>query len=139
MSMERITVLGRFSGSAQEPSGEPPQTEPRGTSTSLEGGPFAAASYRNHVTYTSQATFSETGTIVFDDGAAELDIASASDGVIEPAAEEPLLRGSVVYRIVAGRGRLEGASGLITSNFVLDPASGRYEEGQVAILHVPER
>ena len=135
--MQQITITGLFSGSAEEPSGEPPQTDPQGTSTSLEGGPFGAASYRNHVTYTSQTSFSETGTIVYDDGAAELDIVSATDGVIGPAAEEPLLRGAVIYRIVAGRGRFEGASGLITSNFVLDPTKGEYEEGQVAFVFLP--
>jgi hypothetical protein len=105
--------------------------------TSLEGAPFTGASYRNHVTYTGPTTFSETGTIVFDDGEAELDVVSVSDGVLEPSAQEPQLRGAVYYRIAAGRGRLDGATGLITSNFVLDPTNGTYEEGQVALVDVP--
>ncbi len=135
--MQRIIISGRFSGTAEAPAGDPLQTDPQGTSTSLDGPDVSNASYRNHVTYTGPTTFAETGTIVFDDGDAELDIASVSDGVLEPSAEEPFLRGAVAYRITGGRGRFEGASGLITSNFVLDPTRGAFEEGQVAIVVLP--
>jgi hypothetical protein len=142
--MQRIEVAARFQGEAAPPSGDPPQTDPRATSVSVkastsDGTPFAVAgaSYSNHVTYSGESTFAETGTISFDDGAGELDIATVGDGTLGPSADASLLHGAVVYRIAGGRGRFEGASGLITSNFLLAPATGEFEERQVAVVFVP--
>jgi hypothetical protein len=42
-----------------------------------------------------------------------------------------------MYRIVEGRGTLAGATGLITSNFLLRPASGEFEERQATIVFLP--
>ena len=135
--MQRIMISGRFSGTAEAPAGEPAADRSAGDEHVPRRPGWRNASYRNHVTYTGPTTFAETGTIVFDDGDAELDIASVSDGVLEPSDEEPFLRGAVAYRITGGRGRFDGASGLITSNFVLDPTRGAFEEGQVAIAVLP--
>jgi hypothetical protein len=43
----------------------------------------------------------------------------------------------VSWRIEGGHGRFEGASGLITSNFVLRPSSGEVDERQVAVVFLP--
>jgi hypothetical protein len=43
----------------------------------------------------------------------------------------------VSWRIERGYGRFQGASGLITSNFVLRPSSGEVDERQVAVVFLP--
>jgi hypothetical protein len=133
-----------FEGEADAPSGEPPRTDPRASSVSLEavladGSPAGIdrASYENHAVFTSESTFAETGTIRYGDGDAELEIATLSDGTLAPCAEPDVLHGAAVYSINAGRGRFEGASGLITTNFLLWPAKGEFEERQVAVVFVP--
>jgi hypothetical protein len=142
--MERILVTGQFHGEAAAPSGEPPQTNPRATSVALTGTTadgsdvgIERASYQNHATHTGETTFSETGTLRLDDGSGEWDVVSVSDGTLGPSADPDVLHGAVVYKIVAGRGRFEGASGLVTSNFLLRPAAGEFDETQVAIVFLP--
>ena len=141
--MQRLTILAHLRGEADPPSGEPLQTHPRATSISVDAsaadGSDAAIrsiAYENHATFTGETTFTETGTItVGDDG--ELDIVSIGDGTLGPSADAELLHGTAMYRIVEGRGTLAGATGLITSNFLLRPASGEFEERQVAIVFLP--
>jgi hypothetical protein len=142
--MQRIVMTAHFRGEAAEPSGDPPSTDPRASSVSIDavaadGSPaqIERASYENHAVFTGEATFSETGTIVYGDGDAELDIATLSDGTLGPCAESDALHGAAVYRVTEGRGRFEGATGLITTNFLLWPARGEFEERQVAIVFVP--
>ena len=134
----------RFEGEADAPSGDPPQTDPRARSVSLEAvlgdGSHAGldrASYENHAVFTGESSFTETGTIRYDDGDGELEIATMSDGTLGPCAEPGVLHGAAVYRITAGGGRFAQASGLITTNFLLWPETGRFEERQAAIVFVP--
>jgi hypothetical protein len=140
--MQRISISAQFEGDAPEPSGTPPQTSPRATSRSLEavsadGSRFAVerASYANHATFTGESTFTETGTISFGDG--ELDVDTVGEGTLGPSAEPDVLHGAVIWRITEGRGRYAGASGLITSNFLLRPATGEFEERQTAVVFLP--
>jgi hypothetical protein len=142
--MQRIVMTTHFRGEAAEPSGAPPSTDPQASSVSLEAvtadGSDAGidrASYENHAVFTGESTFAETGTIRFGDGDGELEIATLSDGTLAPCAESGALHGAAVYSINAGRGRFEGASGLITTNFLLWPAKGEFEERQVAVVFVP--
>jgi hypothetical protein len=39
--------------------------------------------------------------------------------------------------VVEGRGRAAGATGLITSNLLLRPAAGEFEERWAAVLFLP--
>ena len=143
--MQRLTISTHLRGEAAEPAGEPPTTDPRAASVSIAAvaadGSVAAIerlSYENHVTFSGPSTFTETGTLSIDgDVGGELDIVTVGEGKINPAADTELLHGAVVYAIVEGRGRLAGATGLITSNFVLTPAKGEFEERQVAVVFVP--
>ncbi|HEX6695586.1 MAG TPA: hypothetical protein VF080_02290 [Solirubrobacteraceae bacterium] len=142
--MQRIVMTTHFVGEAEAPSGAPPQTDPRASSVSLEAvmadGSAAGidrASYENHAVFTSESTFAETGTISYDDGAGVLEIATQSDGTLGPSAEPDVLHGAAVYRITAGGGRFAQATGLVTTNFLLWPATGRFEERQAAIVFVP--
>ena len=72
-----------------------------------------------------------------DDGSGEWDVVSVSDGTLGPSADPDVLHGRGVHKIVAGRGRFEGASGLVTSNFLLRPAAGEFDATQVAIVFLP--
>jgi hypothetical protein len=135
-----VAITAQLHGTAAPPAGEPPQTDPRASSVAVSvetsgGAPFdvAGIAYANHAVFTGPTTFTETGTVRFgaDD---EIDIASASDGTLGPSADPDLLHGAVFYAVVEGRGRLAGATGLITSNFLLRPAAGEFEERWVAVL-----
>jgi hypothetical protein len=138
--MRQLTILTHFRGAAAEPSGEPPQTNPRAASVSVDVveddgsiGPIVRASYENHATFTGESTFAETGSVRYDDDG-ELQITTLSDGTLGPSAQPGVLHGAALYRIEAGSGRFTGASGLITSNFLLHPATGEFEERQVAVV-----
>jgi hypothetical protein len=142
--MDRIAISARLEGEAAEPSGEPPQTDPRATTVTIEavtadGSPagLERASYRNHVTFTGESTFTETGTISFGEGDGELDIVTVGEGTLGPSAEPGLLHGAVIWRITEGRGRFAGASGLITSNFLLRPETGKVEEWEHGVVFMP--
>jgi hypothetical protein len=142
--MDRIAISARFEGEAAEPSGDPPQTNPRATTVSIEavtadGSPLGIerASYRNQVTFTGESTFTETGTISFGEGDGELDIATIGEGTLGPSAAAGVLHGAVIWRIVGGRGRFEGAGGLITSNFLLRPETGKVEDWEQAVVFMP--
>jgi hypothetical protein len=137
-------VTTHFEGEADAPSGDPPQTDPRASSVAIEAvladGSDAGidrASYRNHAVFTTESTFAETGTISYDGGDGELEIATLSDGTLGPCAEPDVLHGAAVYRITGGGGRFAQATGLVTTNFLLWPATGRFDERQTAIVFVP--
>jgi hypothetical protein len=141
--MQRLTILTHFRGTAAEPSGEPPQTDPRANSVSVEVvdddgsvDRIERASYENHATFTGDTTFAETGSIRYDDDS-ELQITTLSDGTLGPSAQPDVLHGAALYRITGGSGRFNQATGLITSNFLLRPADGDFEERQVTVVFVP--
>jgi hypothetical protein len=138
--MRRQTLLLRFEPQATPPAGDPPSFEVKsgpGTVTLLEGdddGVPTEASYETRVTMTGEATFLEDGEITVDGGGLRLE--TAGTGTIEPSAEEGTMRGAVIWR-VTGTGRLSGATGLLTSNFAFQPATGAAVEHQVLRLFLP--
>jgi len=142
--MLRVVMTTHFEGEADAPAGDPPQTDPRARSTSLEAvladgsdAGIERASYENHAVFTGESSFSETGTIRYDDGEGALEIVTLSDGTLGPCAEPGVLHGAAVYRITGGSGRFGHATGLVTTNFLLWPETGRFEERQAAIVFVP--
>jgi hypothetical protein len=141
--MRRLAITARMRGWAPEPSGEPPATDPQAQSEAIavetpDGAPFhvGAIAYANHAVFTGPGTFTETGTVRLGDGD-EIDLAAVGDGVLGPSADPDLLHGAVSYSVLEGRGRLAGATGLVTSNFLLRPAAGEFEERWVAMLFLP--
>jgi hypothetical protein len=135
--MRRQVLLVSFQPQATSPEGNPPAFDVKsgpGTVTLLDGddqGVPTEASYETHVTMTGETTFLEDGVITVDGG--ELRISTVGTGVIEPSSEEGTLRGSVIWDAV-GAGRLEGATGLVTSNFEFRPEQGTASEHQVLRL-----
>jgi hypothetical protein len=65
-----------------------------------------------------------------------LQISTVGSGVLEPSGETGTLRGAVIWQ-VEGTGRWGGASGLLTSNFELQPESATSVEHQVVRLFLP--
>jgi hypothetical protein len=101
--MQRVAISAQFHERAAEPSGEPPRTDPKASSVSIEaltsdGSPLGIehASYSNHVTYTGESTFSETGTISYGDAAGEIDVVTVGEGTLGPSADADLMHGAVV-------------------------------------------
>jgi hypothetical protein len=142
--MQRIAMSAHLRGEAAEPSGDPPQTDPRATSVSVEAvmadGSDAAIeriSYANHVSFTGESTFTETGTLTIGDDGDEVDVVTVGEGTLGPSAEPGQLQGAVIWLVAAGRGRFAGAGGLITSNFLLRPATGEVEDWQAGVVFVP--
>ncbi|MEK6443774.1 hypothetical protein [Pseudonocardia sp. T1-2H] len=138
--MRRQTLLLRFEPQATPPAGDPPRFDVKsgpGTVTLLDGddsGVPTEASYETHVKMTSETTFDEDGEMVFDGGGLRLSTVGA--GVIESSAEEGTLQGAVTWRI-EGTGRLDGATGLLSSNFEFHPEQGTAVEHQVVRLFLP--
>jgi hypothetical protein len=106
-------------------------------SVTLEGGEGAgidAVSYETHVTFTSEIAFTESGRVALGRNGDALLISTVGEGYIGASADPSILHGAVTWRIDRGEGTLEGASGLITSNFQLQSETGDVTEYQVAVI-----
>jgi hypothetical protein len=141
--VQRIAYSAHLRGEGPPPTGEPPTTDPRGSSVTIQSttadgadAGIASLSYENHVVFRSESTFTETGTIALgNDGTLEID--TVGEGTLRPSGEPDLLHGAVIWRVTGGSGRFDRAHGLIASNFLLQPASGDVQEWQVGVVFVP--
>jgi hypothetical protein len=138
--VRRQVLLIRFEPRATQPEGNPPSfdvTAGAGTVTLLEGddaGVPSEASYTTHVTMTGESTFDEHGELTVDGGGLRLQ--TVGSGTIQPSAEEGTVRGAVTWQ-VEGTGRWNGATGLLSSNFAFQPATGAATEHQILRLFLP--
>lgn len=97
---------------AASPDGVGYKIQPTGT-----GG----ASFESLLTLTGEGTFTESGSIAFGENNHKLRFSTVGEGWIGAAAEPGTRHGAANFRVEGGEGQFEGASGLITSNFVIDP------------------
>jgi hypothetical protein len=137
--LEPLVLSMRFTGHATQPAGEPPQLDVRSETerVTVEDGAGAgidAVSYETHVTFTSETTFTESGRVAVGSSGDALLISTVGEGYVGPSADPSILHGAVAWRIEKGEGALEGASGLISSNFQLQPETGDVTEYQVAVI-----
>lgn len=137
--MEPLVLSMRFTGHATQPAGEPPQVDVHSETESLkvEGGDGAgidAVSYDTHVAFTSETSFTESGRVAVGGKGDVLVISTVGEGYIGPSPDPSILHGAVIWRIDSGEGAMEGASGLLTSNFQLRPETGDVTEYQVAVI-----
>jgi hypothetical protein len=137
--LEPLVLTMRSTGHATPPAGEPPELDVRSEtgSVTVEGGEGAgidALSYETHVTFTSETAFTESGRVAVGRNGDALLISTVGEGYIGPSADPSILHGAVTWRIDRGEGALEGASGLITSNFQLQSDTGDVTEYQVAVI-----
>ena len=89
------------------------------------------------VTFTSEATFVESGTICVGQGAGTLMVNTVGEGHLAPTPDPAVVSGAVTWRIVEAHGLLDGATGLITSTFLLSTEGPEYREYLTAIVFLP--
>jgi hypothetical protein len=87
---------------------------------------------RSRLVFADESTFSEEGTIEFGRGDA-LNFRSVGNGTLQAALSGGVRHGASVLEVADGVGRYAGASGRITSNFVLSP-DGAITDEQVLVL-----
>jgi hypothetical protein len=101
---------------------------------SAKAGLGQTANLESLVVMTGEATFIETGVISFG-GRGALSFSTAGQGCIGPGSgtAQGLTTGAVIWRVVGGEGQFAGATGYVTSNFVVT-ADGDVTDNQVAVI-----
>jgi len=87
------------------------------------------AAFESEVTFTSETSFKESGTITFGGSGHRLRFSTVGEGYIGASADARLKHGSVIWKVEGGEGQFDGASGLITSNFTVS------DQGEVVDNH----
>jgi len=143
--MPQIIYCMQFKGAAAPAGGEPGVLKATTSATSCDiktvvgpngvsGGFHAAeggmAYFESEVRMTAQDAFLESGTIAFGEGGHSLKFNTVGHGHLRPTPDEKAMAGTVTWTIESGEGQLKGATGLITSNFILT------NDGQVTDHHV---
>jgi hypothetical protein len=119
--MQRVVAIIRLRGEATPPEGEPPRVKVNGQSEDV----------------TVEVAGAESAIARLLSGGDAVHISTVGEGFLGPSPDPGLLHGSVIWRIDGGEGVFEGASGLLTSNFVLAPDRGKVSEHQVATIFTP--
>jgi hypothetical protein len=137
--LEPLVLSMRFRGQATQPVGDPPEVDVHSETEFVtvergDGVGIDFVSYDTHVIFTSETSFTESGRVSVGRDGDTLAISSVDEGYIGPSADPSISHGAVIWRIDGGEGALEGASGLLTSNFQLRPDTGDVTEYQVAII-----
>jgi hypothetical protein len=105
-----------------------------GVAGSITPTPGGEAQFESKVTITGDTAFQETGTIAFGDGN-RIHFSTVGEGYLGASPESALKHGSVIWKVDRGEGRLEGATGLITSNFFVSD-TGDVTDNHFGILFV---
>ena len=87
-------------------------------------------------TSAGEAGFKETGMITFGAGEHRLRFSTIGQGYIGPSAAPNLKQGAVMWQVESGEGQLNGAQGLITSNFLVSDA-GKVTDHHMGVIFVP--
>ncbi len=110
---------------------------PGGISGTLQPTGGAEARFQSEVTFTGETSFQESGTINFGDNRHRLHFSTVGQGYISPSADPQLKHGSVIWKIERGEGQFEGATGLITSNFLVSGA-GEVTDNHFGVIFLKE-
>ncbi len=108
---------------------------PQGLQGTIAPVPGGEARFTSEVTFTSETSFLETGTIAFSDGNT-VRFATVGSGYLAPSADPERKHGTVMWRVEGGEGQFAGATGLITSNFFVDDSLGVVDH-HFGVLLVP--
>jgi len=92
------------------------------------------AHFESEVTLTGDASFVESGSIRFGDRS-KLRFSTVGQGNIGASADPKLKSGTVMWRVDGGEGQFAGASGYITSNFLIGEA-GELTDNHFGVLFV---
>lgn len=148
--MQRLTYVLQFHRPASSGGEEPPTTGPGAVVTTrirpsgLHGElkPLDGREATLDLTFAQpqdKTLFYESGTLsVGDDEDSTLTFSSIGAGTIDTSAgKDGFTHGTVMYAIESGSGRLEGAGGRITSNFLIDLGSGELIDTHLGIVNLP--
>ncbi len=103
-----------------------------GTVQPAQGG---AATFESEVTMTGETSFLESGTIAFGNGH-RVRFSTVGQGYVSAGAEPGTSHGTVMWQVEGGEGQFAGATGLITSNALLDANLGGVDH-QFGVIYVP--
>jgi hypothetical protein len=92
------------------------------------------AVFRSEVRYMGGTAFDEWGTIEFGEGNV-VHFQTIGEGYLAPAAAEGVQHGTIMWEITNGEGAFDGATGLITSNFVVE--GDTVTDHQFGVLWLP--
>ena len=84
---------------------------------------------------TGETSFLESGTIAFGDGH-RVRFSTVGQGYVSAGAEPGTSHGTIMWQVEGGEGQFAGATGLITSNALLD-AKLRVVDHQFGVIYVP--
>ena len=91
----------------------------QGVHSELRPGDGGTALFESEVTMTGKTSFKESGTITFGEGGNRLRFSTVGQGYLGPSADPKQSTGAVTWQVDGGEGQFEGATGLITSNFLV--------------------
>jgi hypothetical protein len=106
-----------------------------GISSTLQPAAGGTASFESEVTSTGETTFHESGTITFGETRNRLRFSTVGEGYLGASADPQLKHGAVMWRVDGGEGQFAGASGLITSNFIINEA-GEVTDNHFGVIFV---
>lgn len=106
-----------------------------GLRTELQPVDGGTAQFESEVTLTGDTSFQESGTITFG-GGNRLRFSTVGQGYLAPSPDPKQSAGAVSWRIDGGEGQLEGASGLITSNFLVSD-TGEVLDNHFGVIFLP--
>jgi hypothetical protein len=104
----------------------------KGSFAPAEGG---LAYFESEVRISAPDTFTESGVITFGDGDHSLRFSTVGHGHLGPSSDPKHMHGAVAWKVEGGEGQFAGASGLITSNFILSD-SGDVVDHQFGLIFV---
>jgi hypothetical protein len=91
-----------------------------------EGG---MAFFESEVRMTGPQHFTESGSIAFGEGDHALNFSTVGQGELIPSADPKEMSGAVTWKVDSGEGQFQGATGYITSNFLVS------DQGEVTDYH----
>ena len=102
----------------------------QGTFHPADGG---MAFFESEIRAAGQNAFTETGTITFGEEGHSLHFSTVGQGALGPSADPTLSAGAVLWKVEGGDGQFDGATGYITSNFLVAP-DGEVTDHQLGVI-----
>lgn len=90
-----------------------------GLESAFEPAEGGMAYFESEVRIISADAFSEAGEITFGEGENSLKFTTIGQGHLKPENESKSMTGAIMWNIEGGEGQFNGATGIITSNFLL--------------------
>jgi hypothetical protein len=103
-----------------------------GTHEAAEGD---LAFVESEIHFTDHERFTERGVILFGENHS-LRFSTVDNGHLEPSADPHTLAGAANWKVEGGEGQFAGATGLITSNFILSE-TGEINDYHFGVIFIP--